>query len=72
MKEKLETLNLLPLTMDLVRYLCDQDPFLLDVDLAPFEYVCFYKTKPYLYTRDYIEKNSLEFLIEEFDKIKNL
>lgn len=70
--EKLNTLNLLPITMNMVRYLCELDPLLLELDLEPFEYVVFYKKKPYFYSKSYIEDNSLEFLKNEFDKIKDL
>jgi hypothetical protein len=64
--EKIKVLNLLPLTPDLVNYICEFDPSWFSFELDIYSYAKFFNGKVYLYSLSYIENISVDQFNIEF------
>lgn len=64
--EKEKALDLLPLTPDLVKYICEFDRSWFDFGLESFSYAKFHKGHVILYTKAYIDSKTIEEFEEDF------
>ena len=65
--EKVKTLNLLPLTSDLLNYIVEFDPFWFIHDhLDQFSYAKFFNGNVYLYTKSYVDNISVDQFNTDF------
>ncbi len=66
--EKIKALNLLPLTPDLVKYICEFDPGWFPFELDIYSYAKFFNGKVYLYSQSYIDSITIDMFNIEFAK----
>lgn len=66
---KIKILNLLPITENLVAYICEFDPCWLTQDMSKFSYAKFLNGNVYLYTKEYIDSVTIDQFDIEFSRL---